>query len=67
MVDPDHPYIVITPEQKRDGYFERRGFIAYPRRFHIVRQLTDGNFLALTPVVANFAGPIFPAIIEERQ
>lgn len=40
---------IVTPKQYADGYYEKRGMLAYHRKWILIRKLDDGNYLVVSP------------------
>ena len=40
---------LITAAQLSEGYLERRGMIAYPRRYEVLRDNEDGTYFVSDP------------------
>jgi len=49
MPDDEQQYRVVTPAQLSEGYFLKDGAFIYERRYQVVRQLPDGNWLVCEP------------------
>lgn len=45
----EHPHLIVTSEQKRDGYWRREGTMTYPMKYVVIRKLDDGNYLVHNP------------------